>query len=145
MLGLTLMLLAQAVFGVVDPAQRFAPVAAPPGSGWGDPCGDRGPAERWVKMSIEGAPASIHNQSWLDSAAVWDGARMVVARRKDGKWNGAAFDPCRNGWSPIGETRVLAAREQWPSQENDRPFRASHRDGSDDGFDKISVWDPARA
>jgi hypothetical protein len=144
MLGLTLVLVGQSVFGVADPAQRFAAVAAPSGAGWGDPCADRGPAGRWIKMSGDGAPASIHNQSWLDSAAVWDGARLVVATRRGGKWNGTGFDPCRNAWSPIAETRALVSREPWPSDGHDRPFQPSHQDGSYDSFDKIAVWDPAR-
>ena len=144
MLGLTFALLAQAVFGVADPAQRFTPVAAPPGGGWGDPCRDRGPAERWIKMSADGAPASIHNQSWLDSAAVWDGAHLVVALRKNGKWTGTAFDPCRNAWWPIAETPALASREPWPSEGHDRPFQPAHQMSSYDAFDKVSVWDRDR-
>ena len=108
MVGLTLVLAlqAQAAFGVQDLSHRFA-VAAPPIEGWDDPCRDRGPAGRWVKVSTDGAPApaSVHIESWrglFDSAQFWDGARLVVARlRDDNKWTGATFDPCRNAWSPI--------------------------------------------
>jgi hypothetical protein len=140
--ALHLLLLQATAFGVADPVNRFAPVPAP--AGLADPCGGRGPTGRWVKMSADGAPASIHNQSWLDSASAWTGARLVVAHRQSGKWNGTAFDPCRNAWSPIPETRELARDEPWPSDGHDRPFQASHRDGSYDGFDAISVWDGER-
>ena len=92
-----------ATVGVADPTSRFSAVPEP--SGLTDPCRERGPVGRWVKMSSAGAPASIHNQGWLDSAAIWDGARVVVALRKDGKWSGSAFDPCGNAWSALGETR----------------------------------------
>ena len=134
-------LLAHATSGVADPTQRFSPVPAPTGEI--DPCPDQGPVGRWVKMSAAGAPASIHDQSWLDSAAAWDGKNMVVALRKDGKWNGTAFDPCRNAWSPIAETRDLPRAEPWLA-DNDRPFRPSHAHGSSDGFEKFAVWDVAR-
>lgn len=134
-------LLLQAVFGVADPAQRFSPVPVP--IAWADPCGDRGPVRKWVKMSAAGAPASIHNQGWLDSASVWTGARMVVALRKNGKWNGTAFDPCANAWSPIPETQELAPSQPWQTGSHDRPFVASHANGSDDGFERVMVWDSA--
>jgi hypothetical protein len=136
-----LALAANAAFGVADPAQRFSPVPAPTSDA--DPCRDRGVAGSWVKMSADGAPASIHDQSWLDSATVWNGKGMVVAVRKDGRWNGTAFDPCRNAWSTIPETRELARAEPWLA-ENDRPFRPSHAHGSSDGFEKIAVWDTSR-
>jgi hypothetical protein len=133
-------LLLEAVAGVADPAQRFAPVPAP--ASVADPCRDRGPVGRWVKMSDAGAPKSLHGQGWLDSAAVWTGARLVVALRRDGKWNGAAFDPCANAWSPIAETAREPERgEPWLTGDHDRPFVASHASGSWDGFEKISVWD----
>ena len=134
-------LLLQAVFGVADPVQRFTPVAAP--AAWADPCGDRGPAGRWLKMSTANAPPSIHNASWLDSATVWTGGRMVVALRKGGKWSGNAFDPCANAWSPIADTQELAREEPWQIEQRDRPFVASHANGSDDGFEKLLVWDSA--
>jgi hypothetical protein len=137
------MLLLQATVGVADPAQRFSPVPEPSGST--DPCRDLGPVGRWVKMSATAAPASIHNQSWLDSAAVWTGTRLVVALRKDGKWNGTAFDPCANAWSPIPETREPPRAEPWLSEGHDRPFVPSHRNGSGsyDGFEQLSIWDAA--
>jgi hypothetical protein len=137
-----LALLLHAAVGVADPAQRFSPVPEP--AGLADPCRDRGPAGRWIKMSEAGAPASIHDQSWLDSAAVWDGGRMVVALRRSGKWSGSAFDPCRNAWTPVAETASLAHEEPWPSDGHDRPFQASHATGSNDGFEKVSVWDAGR-
>jgi hypothetical protein len=139
---LLLALVLQAVFGVADPTQRFSPVPAPAGTA--DPCKETGPVGRWVKMSPEGAPASIHDQSWLDSAAVWSGGRLVVALRRDGKWNGTAFDPCGNAWSPIAETRELARDEPWPSDGRDRPYQPSHAQGSYDGFEKVQVWDGVR-
>ena len=137
-----LVLLLQVAVGVADPSQRFSPVPGPVSES--DPCGEQGPVGRWVKMSATGAPASIHNQSWLDSATVWTGTRLVVALRKDGKWNGTAFDPCGNVWSPIPETRELPRGEPWPSEAHDRPFAPSHRNGSNDGFEQLSVWDVAR-
>jgi hypothetical protein len=138
-LGLTLLL--QAVFGAADPVQRFSPVPMPMNAP--DPCGDRGPAGRWVKMSATNAPPSIHRQGWLDSATVWTGGRMVVALRKGGKWNGNAFDPCANAWAPIAETQELAREQPWQIEQRDRPFVASHVHGSDDGWEKILVWDSA--
>ena len=127
--------------GVASSIERFAPVPEP--QGLADPCRDRGPVGRWVKMSAQGAPASIHNLGWLDSATVWDGTRFVVALRKNGTWSGHAFDPCANAWSPVGEARELPGREPWPSDGHDRPFQPSHVT-SDDGFEKVQVWDAAR-
>jgi hypothetical protein len=141
--GLALVLLAHATFGVSDPVQRFEPVPAP--AGVEDPCREGGPVGRWVKMSADGAPASIHNQGWLDSASVWTGGRLVVALRRDGKWTGTAFDPCANAWAPFPETRDLARGEPWQADgQSDRPFRMSHAHGSYDGFEQISVWDVER-
>jgi hypothetical protein len=137
-----LLLLLQMTVGVANPSERFAPVPEP--ASWADPCGDRGPVGRWVKMSATDAPASIHNQSWLDSAAVWTGTRLAVALRKDGNWTGTAFDPCANAWAPIPGTRELPRDEPWPSETHDRPFAPSHRNGSNDGFEQLSVWDVAR-
>ena len=139
---LLLALLLQTAFGVADPTQRFSPVPEP--AGRPDPCPDRGPVGRWVEMSADGAPASIHDRGWLDSAAVWDGARLVVALRQDGKWKGTAFDPCRNVWSPIADTTEGPRAEPWLSEGHDRPFRPSSQSGSYDAFEKISVWDFAR-
>lgn len=130
---------AQAVFGVADPAQRFAPVPAP--SGWSDPCGGRWPAHGWVAMSAEGAPKSIHNDNWIDSAAGWTGSRLVVGRRRNGVWHASAFDPCENRWSAIADAPQLAFAEPWPSDGHDRPFQPSHVASSNDAFDRISVWD----
>jgi hypothetical protein len=130
----------QAVFGVADPSQRFAPVATP--SGWADPCRARWPARGWIPMSAEGAPKSIHNESWLDSVAGWTGTRVVVARRRDRVWHASAFDPCENRWSTIADAPQLAFAEPWPSDGHDRPFQPSHQSStSNDGFDRISVWD----
>jgi hypothetical protein len=95
-------------------------------------------------MSMDGAPVSIHNQSWLESAAAWSAGRMVVAVRKDGKWSGTAFDPCRNVWAPLAETRELKLDEPWPSEGHDRPFQPQFRDGSYDAFEQVSVWNGAR-
>jgi hypothetical protein len=130
---------AQAVFGVADPSQRFAPVAAP--SGAVDPCRGQWPARGWVPMSAEGAPKSIHNDSWLDSAAGWTGTRLVVARRRGGVWHASAFDPCENRWADLADAPQLVFAEPWPSDGHDRPFQPSHQDGSYDRFDRISVWD----
>src|SRR5262249_52953253 len=82
--------------------------------------------------------------NWLDSAAIWDGARVVVALRRNGKWNGAAFDPCANAWAPTAETTALARVEPWPSEGHDRPYLPLGSDGSTDPFDKGSVWDAGR-
>jgi hypothetical protein len=95
-------------------------------------------------MSAAGAPASIHNQGWLDSTAVWDGTRIVVALRRDGKWNGSAFEPCRNAWAPIAESTEVAHAEPWSANGQDRPFVPSHTGSSYDEFAKLSVWDAAR-
>ena len=134
-------LLLQAVFGVADPVQRFEPVPTP--IAWSDPCGDRGPVGQWVKMSSAGAPESIHNAGWLDSASVWTGTRMVIALRKNNTWSGNAFDPCANAWSPIPPAQQVAHAEPWLGDGHDRPFVASHANGSDDGFEKVMVWDSA--
>jgi len=140
---LNLALMAQAVTGVADPAQRFAPVPGP--AGMADPCRERGPVGRWTKVSEDGAPKSLHDQGWLDSAAVWTGTRMVIARRRDNKWNGTAFDPCANAWSPTPETNEPPPGGPWPFPDGvDRPFRPSYDGSSWSTFDKISVWDPAR-
>jgi hypothetical protein len=138
--ALALVLLA--TVGVANSIERFAPVPEP--LGLADPCRARGPAGRWVKMSTQGAPASIHNAGWLDSATVWDGARILVALRKNGVWSGTAFDPCANAWAPFPETHELAHVEPWPPDGHDRPFQPSHANGSVDSFEKISVWDTAR-
>ena len=139
-LGLALVLVAAA--GVEVPAVRFEPVPEPVTAS--DPCRDRGPTGRWVKMSEAGAPKSIHNEGWLDSAAISDGARVVVALRRNGKWKGTAFDPCANAWSPLAETTALARVEPWPSEGRDRPYLPLGSNGSIDPFDKVSVWDTAR-
>lgn len=76
-------------FGVADPAQRFTPVPAPRAPGATDPCRARSPVGQWVKMSAEGAPQSLHDMSWLDSAAVWTGTKLVIAQRRNGKWTAA--------------------------------------------------------
>jgi hypothetical protein len=131
-----------AAVGVADPAQRFAPVPEP--ARLADSCGERGAVGRWVKMSAAGAPASIHNQGWLDSTAVWDGARIVVALRRGGKWTGSAFEPCRNAWAPIAETTEVAHEQPWSTNGQDRPFVPSHARSSYDGFEKLTVWDAAR-
>jgi len=143
---LELALLLQTTFGVGDPAQRFAPVPAPVAAEATDRCREGGPVGRWVRMSAEGAPASVHDQSWLDSATVWTGNRVVVAQRRNGKWTGTAFDPCSNSWAPIAETAASprGEREPWVAEGRDRPFRPSHVQGSYDQFDKVSVWDSAR-
>src|SRR4029077_14625389 len=99
--------------GVADPAQRFAPVPGP--AAVPDPCPDRGPAGRGFRLSAAGAPKSLHDQGWLDSASVWDGSRLVIAQRRDGKWNGTALDPCANAWAPIAEARELPSGAPWPS------------------------------
>jgi hypothetical protein len=129
----------QAVFGVADPVQRFEPVPVPIAPA--DPCGDRGPVGQWVKMSASGAPPSIHNQGWLDSASLWTAGRMVVVLRKNGVWSGNAFDPCANAWAPIPEMRELVRSEAWLGDGKDRPFVASHANGSDDGWERVMVWD----
>jgi hypothetical protein len=139
-LGLALVVLAAA--GVGYPAVRFEPVPEPVTAT--DPCRDRGPAGRWVKMSEAGAPKSIYNEGWLDSAAIWDGARIVVALRRNGRWNGRTYDPCANAWSPLAETTALARVEAWPSEVRDRPYLPANANGSTDTFDKLSVWDAAR-
>lgn len=139
---LELALMAQAVSGVADPAQRFAPVPSP--APLADPCRDRGPVGRWVKLSAAGAPKSLHDHGWLDSASVWNGTQMVIADRRDGKWNGTAFDPCADTWTPIAETRELPPTGPWPGDGADRPFRPSYDSSSWSTFDKVSVWDPAR-
>jgi hypothetical protein len=143
---LDLALFLQAAFGVADPAQRFAPVPAPSAAGASDPCRERGPAGRWVRMSAEGAPKSLHDQGWLDSAAVWTGTKLVVAQRRSGKWTGAAFDPCGNSWAPIAETTEppRGDAEPWASDGHDRPFQPSHVQSSYDAFDEVSVWNVAR-
>jgi hypothetical protein len=128
-----------AAAGVENPAMRFEPVPEPVTTT--DPCRERGPAGKWLKMSADGAPKSIHNEGWLDSASFWDGARLVVALRRNGKWNGTAFDPCANAWSPIAETTALARVEPWPSDGHDRPYLPKRANGSADPFDAISVWD----
>jgi hypothetical protein len=138
--GLALVVLA--AVGVESPAVRFEPVPEPVTAT--DPCRERGPAGRWVKMSGAGAPKSIHNEGWLDSAAISDGMRIVVALRRNGKWSGTAFDPCRNAWTPIAETTALARVEPWPSEGHDRPYLPAGANGSTDTFDKISVWDAVR-
>ena len=141
-LSLTWVLLAAS--GVADQSVRFEPVPEPLGEAWADPCHDRGPVGRWVQMATAGAPASIHNWSWLDSAAVWTGTRLVVALRKNGAWSGPSFDPCDNVWSPAADIARLPRSEAWLSDDTDRPFRALGRDGSYDGFGKVAVWDDAR-
>jgi hypothetical protein len=141
-LALTLVLLAAS--GVADPAVRFESVPEPSvGDVGGDPCRDRGPGGRWVQMATAGAPASIHGWSWLDSAAVWTGTRLVVALRKNGKWSGPSFDPCENVWSPAADIARLIRNEPWLSDDTDRPFRTLGRAGSYDGFGKVAVWDEA--
>ena len=141
---LTLSLVLLAASGVADPAVRFEPVPEPLGDAWGDPCRDRGPVGRWIQMSTVAAPKSIHNWSWIDSAAVWTGTRLVVALRKNGTWSGPSFDPCENVWSPAADIARLIRNPQWLSDDTDRPFRSLARDGSSDGFGKVSVWDDAR-
>src|SRR5262245_28583482 len=131
-----------ATFGAADPAQRFAPIAA--AMGWTDPCGEKGPVGRWVKMSASGAPVSLHDQSWVESAALWTGTRLVVALRRDGQWNGSAFDPCHNVWSPIRAAPQLAASEPWLSDDHDRPYQPAGTDGPSHAFERVSIWDPAR-
>src|SRR5262245_51720984 len=111
-----LTLLLQAVFGVADSAQRFAPVPTP--AALADPCGDRGPVGHWVQMATTGAPASMHDQGWLDSASLWTGGRMVIALRRNAKWSGTAFDPCANTWAPIAETQDLARGETWATEQH---------------------------
>jgi hypothetical protein len=139
---LGLALLVQAAVGVVNPAVRFQPVPEP--QTVADPCRDRGPAGKWVRMSEAGAPKSIHNEGWLDSAAIWDGARIVVALRRNGKWKGTAFDPCANAWEPIAETTTLSRVEPWPSEMRDKPYLPAGANGSVESFSKLTVWDPAR-
>ncbi len=135
-------LLLLAVFGVADPTVRFAPVAAP--TGRADPCRDRGPVGRWVPMSTADAPASLHDQDWFNSAAVWNGTRLVVALRRDGTWNGRAFDPCGNAWAPIPPARDLDSGDPWPSLAEIRPWRPAATGGTYDEFAQVSVWDVAR-
>jgi len=143
---LDLALLLQTTFGVGDPAQRFTPVPVPPAGQAADPCRDRQPVGRWVRMSADGAPESLQDRSWLDSAAVWTGAKLVVAQRRNGKWTGAAFDPCNNSWTPMAETTAAprAESEPWAVDGQDRPFRPSHVQSSYDDFGRVSVWDSAR-
>jgi hypothetical protein len=140
--ALALALVLQSTAGVAYSAQRFSPVPEP--AGIRDPCRDEGPAGRWVKLSAAGAPASVHNEGWLDSASVWTGAQLVVVLRRDGKWNGTGFDPCHNAWSPVPEAREPPRSEPWLSGDHDRPFVPSHAKSSYDGFERISVWDPGR-
>ena len=140
-----LVLQAAAVFGVVDPVQPFVPVATP--SGLTDPCRDPGAPGAWVPMSARAAPASIHDQNWLDSAAVWSGGRRVVATRSDGVWHGSAFDPCANAWAALPATRDSPPRaDGWRTDDRDRPLvaRRDPRDSSYDFFDHVSVWDETR-
>ncbi|HMF44228.1 MAG TPA: hypothetical protein VKQ32_26330 [Polyangia bacterium] len=140
---LELALMLQAVAGVADPAQRFMPVPAP--APLTDPCRDRGPVGRWVRLSADGAPKSLHDAGWLDSASIWNGSQMVIAQRRDGKWTGTAFDPCANAWAPIAETNEPPPGAPWPFPDGqDRPFRPSYDGSSFNAFDKISVWDFAR-
>jgi hypothetical protein len=139
---LVLALLVQAAFGVADPTQRF--VAVPVPITLRDPCVGGGPVGRWQKLAGEGAPPSIHDESWIDSAAGWRQEKVVVAVRRDGKWKGSALDVCDNAWSPITETATLALDEPWPSDGHDRPYQPGSRDGSYDAFEPLSIWDAAR-
>ncbi len=141
---LTLALMLQAVAGVADPSERFAPTPGPAAPTVADPCRDREASGRWVRMADAGAPKSLHDQGWLDSAAVWTGTRLVIATHRDGKWSGSAFDPCGNAWSPIAETAQPPSGAPLPFDGQDRPFRPSYAGSSYNAFDKISVWDGAR-
>ena len=137
-------LLLQAIFGVVDTTQPFSPVPTPVTAT--DPCPARPRAGTWVAMSATDAPASIHNESWIDSAARWDGARLVVAARRDGVWHGSLFDPCANAWAALPATQTLPRGDDWRADGRDRPFVAASdpRFSSDDLFDHVSVWSAAR-
>jgi len=50
-------------------------------------------------MSAQGAPANVDGPS---RHAFWTGERMIVADRSFARSDNAIYDPCLDGWSPMG-------------------------------------------
>lgn len=72
-----------------------------------DPCPERNPERlgRWVPLPAEGAPPAGLVGPRLEVA--WTGRRLVLRQEE----RGAAWDPCRHAWDPLGTDAVQPSRD----------------------------------